>query len=137
MLTGFEATAGNGGQTEPGRDVAIQLTDYAFTLSTPLTAGTHRIRVENGGPQLHEVVLAQLAPGKTAEDVIKWEAGGLKTPPPVTRFLGGASPMEPTGVVSFPVTLERGTYVLICFLPDAKDGRSHAAHGMVQQITIN
>jgi len=137
MLTGFEATAGSGGQSEPDRDVAIQLTDYAFTLSTPLTAGTHRIRVENRGPQLHEVALAQLAPGKTAEDVTKWESGGLKTPPPVTRFLGGASPMAPSGVVTFPVTLERGNYVLICFVPDAKDGRSHAAHGMVLQFTIN
>ncbi len=137
MLAGFEVTPGSGGQTEPDRDVAIRLTDYAFTLSAPLTAGTHRIRVENAGPQLHEVVLAQLAPGKTAEDVTKWEAGGLKTPPPVTRFLGGASPMETNGVLTFPVRLERGDYVLICFVPDAKDGRSHAAHGMVQQFTVN
>jgi uncharacterized cupredoxin-like copper-binding protein len=137
MVAGFEATTGSGGQAEPDRDVAIELTDYSFTLSAPLTAGTHRIRVENGGPQLHEVVVAQLAPGKTAEDVTKWEAGGLKTAPPVTRFLGGASPMAPNGVVTFPVTLERGEYVLICFIPDAKDGRSHAAHGMVRQFTIN
>jgi hypothetical protein len=29
-----------------------------------------------------------------------------------------------------------GEYALICFLPDAKDGKPHFAHGMIQQIHI-
>lgn len=136
MLAGFEATPSAAGPTEPPADIDVRLSDYAFTLSKPLTTGAHRIRVENAGPQLHELALAQLAPGKTAADVTKWEAGGLKGPPPVTGFRGGAAPMAPGSVVSFPVTLERGNYVLICFVPD-KDGRSHAQHGMIQQVTID
>lgn len=137
MIAGLEVTPAAGGQVEPPSDVTLRLSDYDFALSSPLTAGTHRIRVENGGPQVHEIVIAQLAPGKTADDVVKWEAGGLKTPPPVTHFLGGVSPMDPNGAASFPVTLEKGDYVFICFVPDGKDGRSHAAHGMVQPFTVN
>ena len=29
-----------------------------------------------------------------------------------------------------------GKYGLICFLPDAKDGKPHLAHGMVREITV-
>ena len=137
MLTEFEVTPASGGQAGPNGDIAIRLTDYAFTLSTPMSAGSHRIRVENAGQQLHEVAVVELAQGKTARDVVAWEAGGSRTPPPVSRFLGGVSPLEPNGVASFPVTLRRGNYVLICFVPDAKDGQSHAAHGMIQPFTIN
>ena len=32
---------------------------------------------------------------------------------------------------------EPGTYGIICFLPDAKDGKPHHAHDMVQTLTIN
>jgi len=136
MITGFEVTPSSGGQVNPAGDISIKLSDYAFTVSGSLTAGTHHIAVENQGPLTHEVVVAQLAPGKTAEDVVKWEAGGLKTPPPLTHFLGGISPMDRNTTASFPVTLEKGDYVLICFVPD-KDGRSHAAHGMIQKFTIS
>lgn len=137
MIAGFEVTPAGGGQVDPPSDVSIRLSDYAFTFSSALTAGTHRIRVENSGPQPHELAVVQLAPGKTADDVVKWEAEGLKAPPPFTHFLGGVSPIDPNGSASFPVTLEKGEYFVICFVPDAKDGRSHAAHGMIQPIVVN
>jgi hypothetical protein len=30
-----------------------------------------------------------------------------------------------------------GNYVMLCFIPDAKDGKSHMEHGMVQPFTVN
>jgi hypothetical protein len=136
MISGFEVTPNTGGQVNPPGDITIRLSDYAFAVSGSLSAGTHRLTLENVGPQPHEVVVAQLAPGKTPADIVKWEAGGLKTPPPIAHFLGGVSPMDANGTASFPLTLEKGDYVLICFVPD-KDGRSHAAHGMIQPFTVN
>jgi len=35
-----------------------------------------------------------------------------------------------------PVTLEAGTYVLLCFVPDIESGMPHAYHGMYQVITV-
>ena len=32
--------------------------------------------------------------------------------------------------------LKPGAYGLICFYPDAKDGKPHLAHGMVATITV-
>jgi hypothetical protein len=38
--------------------------------------------------------------------------------------------------VYFTADLTPGEYLLICFLPDAKDGKPHFVHGMMQQIKV-
>jgi hypothetical protein len=121
---------------EPTADVVIKLTDYAFDVSAPLKAGPQTIRVENAGPQLHEVELAHLAPGKKLEDLMAWAAGGEKGPPPAS-FIGGAAPMQPGEHNTFSANLEAGDYVLICFVPDDKDGKEHLRHGMTKQMTVS
>jgi len=35
------------------------------------------------------------------------------------------------------VNLQPGEYALICFLPDAKDGKPHLLHGMLKQLKIS
>ena len=42
---------------------------------------------------------------------------------------------KPTSVY-VAVNLLPGKYLLICFLPDATDGKPHAAHGMVQPFDV-
>lgn len=120
---------------EPVADVTVTLADYSFTLSTPLTAGHHVILVDNSGPQVHELVLVQLPPGKTAMDLVKWV--DKQQGPPPGKPIGGLSPMYPGGNASFTVDLTPGNYAFICFVPDAKDGKPHAMHGMTKQFTIS
>lgn len=121
---------------EPQADVTVTLADYGFGLSAPLTAGTHTIQVKNAGPQVHELNIEQLAPGKSLADVQRWMAGGMKGEPP-TRPVGGFEGPSVGMVGWFTVTLAPGKYLLICYVPDAKDGKPHVAHGMVQEITVN
>ena len=120
----------------PQSDVTVTLADYGFALSTPLTAGTHTIQVKNAGPQVHELNIEQLAPGMALADVQRWMAGGMKGAPP-TRPIGGFEGPSVGMVGWFAVTLEPGKYLLICYVPDAKDGKPHVVHGMVQEITVN
>ena len=35
------------------------------------------------------------------------------------------------------MTFEPGSYALICFVPDAKDGKPHAMHGMLKTLTVS
>lgn len=119
----------------PTPDVTVTLADYSFTLSTPLTAGHHVIRVDNSGPQIHELVLVQLPPGKTAMDLVRWV--NKQQGPPPGKPIGGLSSMHPGGSASFTVDLTPGSYAFICFVPDAKDGKPHAMHGMTKQFTIS
>src|SRR5207244_2767581 len=114
-----------------------KLTDYDFQLSQPLTAGKHVVRVENTGAQAHEIVIAALSAGKTLQDFITWEAGGEKGPLPTGEWLGGVTTLDVGGHSQFAATFAPGSYLLLCFWPDAKDGKPHIMHGMAKQITIS
>ncbi len=135
MVREFTATAAEGKEA-PARkpDLRIDLANYAFSASAQLTPGTHVLRIRNTDTQWHELVLFRLAPGKSAQDLLAW-AQSMKSPPPGT-FEGGVSPLAPSTVNDVPVTLQRGRYVLICFLEDAQDGKPHFMHGMVQEIGV-
>jgi len=121
---------------EPKADVQMTLTDYDFVLSTPFTAGQHTIRVVNTAPQAHEVFLVRLAPGKSAQDLVKW-VDKMQGPPPAEP-MGGVTGLASGGYAYFPAQLEAGgSYALLCFLPDAKDGKPHVMHGMVKEFKVS
>jgi uncharacterized cupredoxin-like copper-binding protein len=122
---------------EPTADLTIKLTDYDFRLSQPVTAGTRVVRVENTGAQAHEVAITALSPGKTLQDFIAWEQGGETGPLPTGRWLGGVSTLDAGGKTQFTTTFAPGSYLLLCFWPDAKDGKPHIMHGMAKQITVS
>ena len=125
----------NANMTEPTADVTLTLNDYSFTLSKPLAAGKQLIKVENAAAQSHEVVLVQLAPGKTIEDVGKWVTD-MKGPPP-GKPIGGIPGFPKGKNAFFEATLEPGDYGMICFVPDAKDGKPHFTHGMMKQFKVS
>jgi len=120
----------------PNADVTVTLKDYQFDFSTPLTAGKHTIKITTAPGQPHEFTLFQLAPGKKAEDVPKFVEGGMKGAPP-GRPIGGVAGMAAGRDVYYDVDLKPGDYAIVCFLEDAKDGKPHFAHGMIQQIHIS
>jgi hypothetical protein len=121
---------------EPTADITITEKDYDFEVTGPLTAGTHTIRVDNAGPQLHEVALNQLAPGKTLADFQAWVQGGMKGEPPA-KPVGGVTGPDVGGHQFFTATLAAGKYVLICFVPDRGDRKPHFMHGMIKEITVS
>ena len=121
---------------EPATDNVLTLSDYDFRLREPLTAGAHVLRVENAGQQAHEVVLAELAPGKSVRDFVAWEMSGEKGPIPTGRWLGGVTGLDQGRHATWAVTLPAGRYLLLCFWPDAHDGKPHLVHGMAKELTV-
>ena len=119
----------------PAADVDIRLNDYNFALSKPLTAGRHVVRVTNDAEQPHEAIIIRLDPGKSITDASAWVEQGMQGPPP-GMALAGVSPLSKGRSAIFPVLMTAGTYGLICFLPDAKDGKQHDKHGMVKQFEV-
>jgi hypothetical protein len=138
MVQPFEVTAGTSTAMDlPAAGDTIRMTDYAFQMSRPLTPGRHQIRVENGGPQPHELVLLRLAPGKTVQDFATWATTGAMKGPPPAMPLGGVAVLDSGLSGEFPAELTPGEYGLICFVPDAKDGKLHLAHGMTKQFKVD
>lgn len=121
--------------TTPKSDVTVHLTDYKFALSTPITAGTHTIHIVNDGPQPHELFLARLAPGKTAADLVAWTE--KQQGPPPGAPMGGVSAIAPGMDAFVTENFTPGNYALLCFIPDAKDGKPHVVHGMTKQIKVS
>jgi plastocyanin len=137
MVRTIEVTASTAALApEPTADLVITAKDYTWDVSAPITAGTHTIRMENAGPQLHEVQIFQLAPGKATADFTAWLQGGMKGEPPAKPVGGFAGP-TPGGHGFFTTTFAPGTYVFVCFVPDKGDFKPHVMHGMVKEITVS
>lgn len=127
-------TPSAGGAALPAPTVRMSLVDYDFLMDTPLTAGSHVIEVSTAPGQPHEVVIAKLAPGATAMQMVEW-VEKMDGPPPGAP-MGGTVGLS-QGLTNYVhVDLEPGEYALLCFLPDAKDGKPHVLHGMMKQITV-
>jgi hypothetical protein len=121
---------------EPVADITMDMLDFSYRLSKPLTAGQHTIRVNNVGDQSHEVFLARLAPGKGVNDLLASLAPDAPRETIGWQALGGISVIEPGMHAYFTVELEPGRYALICFAPDDASGAPHFMMGMTQEFTI-
>lgn len=118
----------------PAVTATMTLSDYDFALSAPLTPGRHALRVVNQASQAHEVVIARLAPGRTAHELLAWME--KRDGPPPGAPLGGTVGLATGAENLVLLDLAPGEYALLCFLPDARDGKPHFMHGMVRQITV-
>ena len=116
-------------------DVTMALRDYDFQFSAPLVAGRRTVRIVNEAEQFHEAFIVRLLPGKTAKEALQWLEAGMKGPPPMMP-VGGTSGLSKGRAMEFTADFTPGEYALLCFLPDAKDGKPHFMHGMVKQITV-
>ncbi|HLE57568.1 MAG TPA: hypothetical protein VJB15_10835, partial [Rhodothermia bacterium] len=137
MTRGLVVTASTtAGAPEPIPSTILTLSDYKFDFSTPLKSGENVIRVENVADQPHEVVFFKLAPGKTMKDFQTWLPVSDKDPNSPGMPAGGVVGLAKGQHAFFTANLEAGDYVLVCFFADAKDGKPHFVHGMVQAVKI-
>ena len=120
----------------PASDVTLTLTNYHFAFSAPPTAGQHVMRIVNDGDQPHEAVMFHLEAGKTGEDIAKWVSTGMQGPPPGAP-VSGISAESPGKENLLLLDLQPGDYALICFMPDTKDGKMHAEHGMIYNFKVS
>jgi hypothetical protein len=121
--------------SEPNADITVTLKDYQFDFSQPLTAGKHTLKIVTAPGQPHEYTFFQLMPGKKADDIPKYVEAGMKGPPPGVP-IGGVAAMSAGNTAYYEVDLKPGDYAIVCFLEDAKDGKPHFTHGMIQQIKV-
>ena len=136
MARPLTVTAGAGATAaEPEADVVMKLVDYDFELSKPIPAGQHTIRIDNAGPQEHEVVIVKLDAGKEPIDFANWGEKMVGKPPGTLH--GGVSGIMAGGKAFLEVDLAPGEYGLICFVPDSKDGKGHYRHGMAKKVTVS
>jgi uncharacterized cupredoxin-like copper-binding protein len=154
MLAMLQVSEGASTASDPVADGTITLVEMAFDgLPSEVPAGTQTWQVVNGGTQLHELALIQLAPGVPAEAVLAGITAGPEEaasspaavpaaspeasgPPPFVS-LSGAAPMSPGATNYVEFDAQPGEYVVVCFVPDAATGMPHAMMGMVGSFTVS
>ena len=115
----------------PRETERIRTVDFAYMGPDRWPAGSHMLRIENGGAQDHQLRLIRLRPGSTLQDWVKAPAPGRHGVP-----VAGVARLSPGSVAFLPVDLERGTYVLNCLVTDVVSGRQHVSLGMFREIHV-
>jgi hypothetical protein len=78
-----------------------------------LAAGERTLELRNDADEPNAVFLVSYEPGKTDEDLVAWEEGGMKGPAP-GRFHGGAIDVPPHSSVYYTYAFEPGIeYALV------------------------
>src|SRR5262249_471282 len=108
--------------------------DFTFDMPATLPTGPATYEVVNAGPQLHELNVLKLTPGKAAQDVINWQTA--PSGPPPFEAVGAMEAFSAGRSGDMTVDLQPGTYVAICNVPDPASGVSHAQLGMIRQFTV-
>jgi hypothetical protein len=142
-LAHIEVTGGESDAEEPEADVEVELTEFEFAgLPDEIPAGDHVIKFENTGEQTHFVYLYQVPEGFTAEHFSAL-ARGEDLPadaPELTEDnffdIGGLEFMSIGNSAWVPVTLEPGSYIVVCFWPDRESMEAHANLGMVDGFVV-
>jgi hypothetical protein len=129
MLQPFEVVEGDDPPPVPEADVAVDLVDFAYAL--PSTVPAHGLlAVSNSGTEMHEMVVARLDEGATADDVA--DALHHRDTPPATP-VGGIQAIPPGTTQRLQLDLDRGRYVVMCHVP-SPDGTPHVAKGMIAEV---
>jgi hypothetical protein len=87
--------------------------------------------------ELHFLSMQRVKKGTTRADVLA--AFGSSTPGPPPFFLDdqvGTDALSPGKSQALTYSLPKGTYALLCFFPDLKDGVPHAFTGMVRIVHL-
>jgi len=118
--------------------VALASANYAFQAPDTISAGWTTFQFANKGDDIHYAHLVQLAPGRTATELVAAYGEAIRTSAPrpewVTRF-GGPGGAIPGGSSAVTQYMEPGTYVLLCPIEDSA-GTPHFAKGEFRTVVV-
>ena len=131
----FEVSGETSDAELPEADATVTAEDYSFE-SEGLTAGKVTLAFENAGVEPHHVLALPLQKGKTIDD-FKAFVRTEKGPPPVDFRRGVTSTViDGDKTLVQDVTLQKGEYVMVCFISDRAGGKPHALKGMISPATV-
>lgn len=125
-------------QAAPAAQITIEAGNYFFRAPRRAPAGWTTIRLRNGGPSFHHVVLLRLKPGESSDSVLARvlrRRGDPDVAIPGSVSVGGPEGHMPSGDSYATVNLLAGEYLIVCTIP-SDDGSSHASRGMSALLTV-
>jgi len=110
--------------------------DYSFEGPTELTAGWQNVTLTNEGAEVHHLQFARLNDDVTPEQFFETLAAEGEAALRLAVMNGGVGMIPPGQSAEVLVDFTQpGTYVLLCFLPNA-EGVPHLALGMTDVVQV-
>ena len=126
----------------PQTTAEVDASEYKFDVHG-LTAGDNTLTFANKGNQFHHLVAIPLTAGATLDDVKTFlESSSDESGPPPDNAPVDFSKEQDLAVIGpgdaqvVSLTLDKGSYVFMCFLSDKTGGPPHFTKGMLQQVDI-
>jgi hypothetical protein len=116
---------------EPVATDSIDMSDFAFLRGETWKSGNHLIRIANHGMQDHQLRIARVRDGFTAQQVLTAE-----DPATLLTGVAGMARMGPGQVAYLPIDLTPGLYLFTCLVRDPKSGKAHAELGMFRPVQV-
>ncbi len=115
----------------PPSTQTVRLVDFAYVGPDHWAPGAQLVRIENTGPQDHQLRLARLRDGATLQ---AWMTAD--DPDTVATTIVGIARVGAGEVAYLPVDLSPGTYIAYCLVADAVTKRPHVELGMLRAIRV-
>ena len=114
--------------------VAVEATEFQFTLDTDFFVDTTGFTLTNSGEQPHEAFIVRISEDAVVDELLASEE---EQPEGLEAEVGGtfAEPGNEAGF-GFEEPLEPGRYLMLCFVEDEETGQPHALLGMVAEFTV-
>lgn len=110
--------------------------DFAFGGPASVRSGYVDVEVENKGKEPHQVLLARLSDGATAESLNEKLAANDYADLAAATLVGGPQGAGPGAKASATVKLDPGSYAVLCLIPSESDGVAHNAKGMFAALEV-
>jgi len=119
----------------PVPEATIRVKDRSVQFTGVLKSGARLLQVENMGGRPHALVIGRLKPGKTVDDVRRWDADRAEPPPFV--YVGGLTPMSSDMTAQLRVVLQTGMHVVFCPMRHAGVHGHDYQEGVLGSFRVN
>jgi len=119
----------------PVPDLTIRIKDARMDVLGVVRSGQRMVQVENAGGHPHDLLLGRLKPGKTIDDVRRWDRG--RTDPAPFVYVGGLTPMSSGVTAQTKLLLQTGMHVVLCTVRHSGDREYDYQRGVVASFKVN
>jgi len=116
-------------------DLTFRIKDAKVEALGTVRSGQRILQVENAGGRPHDFLVGRLKPGKTIDDVRRWDRD--RNDPPPFVYVGGLTPMSNGVTAQTKLVLQTGTHVVFCTMRHAGDKERDYQRGVITSFKVN
>ena len=119
----------------PVPDLTMRIKSGQIEVSGVVRTGQRVVQVETTGGRPHDVLIGRLKPGKTVDDVRRWDRD--RTDPAPFVYVGGVTPMSSGFTAQTKLVLQTGVHVVLCTMRHGGERDHDYQRGVLAAFKVN